>query len=90
MRSFSGSAIVAPPKLPRGMIVTLWIGSASLQQVLHDGVAGLVVGGRDLFLLVDHAALAGPAPADLVARLFEVVLLDVLLARQRRAAAPTR
>ena len=56
-----------------------------LLQVLHDGVAGLVVGGGDLFLFVDHAALAGPAPADLVARFFQVVLLDVFLAGQRRA-----
>ena len=53
-------------------------------EVLHDGVAGFVVGGRGLFLLVHDAALVGPAEAHLVARFFQVVLLDELLAGQRR------
>ena len=61
-----------------------------LAQVLHDGVAGLVVGGGELFLFVDHAALLRPAPADLVARLFEVVLLDVLPCPPAWRRAPTR
>ena len=56
-----------------------------LQQVLHHGVAGLVIGGGELFLFVHDPALAGPAPAHLVACFFQVVLLDEFLAGQRGA-----
>ncbi len=53
-------------------------------QGLHDGVAGFVVGGGLLFLVVDDLALASPAEANLVAGLFEVFLLDVVLLGERR------
>ena len=47
-------------------------------QVLHNGVPGFVVCGGDLVFLVDDAAFSGPAPAHLVARFFEVILLDTV------------
>ena len=66
------------------MIVTLCSGSRVGQDLLDDRVPGLVVRGGQAVVLLDLAALAGPAEADLVAALLEVVLLDELLVLERR------
>ncbi len=51
-------------------------------------MAGFVVCRNELVLFVDDAALLGPAPADLVARLLQIRHLDAFLVGHGREQGP--
>ena len=54
-----------------------------LLQRLDQRMAGFVIGGDLAIALVDHGALFGPPPANLVARFLEILLFDEFLVFQR-------
>ena len=64
--------------MPRGMIVTLWIGSEWSLQKRNQRVAGFVIRGHPLLFVRQQHRLALGAHEHLVLRKFEVVHGDLL------------
>ena len=65
------------------MMVTLCSGSVCWKQFEQQRVTGFVIGGVRLFLFAQRHAAAFLAPADFVARFFELVERDSLQAAAR-------
>ena len=79
-----------PSARPRGMIVTLWIGSDSGIMQRDQRMAGLVIGGQALFLVGHHHGAPLGAHHDLVLGGLEFGHGDHALADAGRQQAPPR